>query len=107
MTAPDIISLLPATCYTDPRFPGFFTIGHSPNGIPLTEPQSPLDSIWNYDPTDHAFVDTPEFYQCLMGPNPPIHPRSGFDIATGLELSTLVTCSDGSFNPDSGKGSLG
>jgi hypothetical protein len=73
----------------------------------LTAPQLPRNSIWNFESKDHAFKDTPEFCQRLIGTIPPIDPRTSHGIATGIELETLVTCSDGSFNPDSGKGSLG
>ncbi len=52
-------------------------------------------------------MDTPEFYQRLIGPHPPIDQQTGFHIATGIELETLITCSDGSFDPASGQGSHG
>jgi hypothetical protein len=66
-----------------------------------------MNSIWNFESNDHVFLDTPDFCQRLIGANPLINLRTSHDLATGIELETLVTYSDGSFNPDSGKGSLG
>ena len=104
---PNGLSLVPTTLYRDSRFPSFFHQVPSPTGIPPTTPPLPQESIWNLPPTDHAFVDTPEFYQRLIGLTPPHTFAAGFDIATGLELETLVTCSDGSFDPDKKMGSHG
>jgi hypothetical protein len=74
----------------------------SATSTPLPEP-----SIWNLPSADHAFVDTPEFYQRMIGECPPVDQNTGHDIATGIELETLVTCSDGSFDPESKTGSHG
>jgi hypothetical protein len=52
-------------------------------------------------------VDTPEFYQRFIGQHPPIDDNIGFKIATGMELETLVTCSDGSYDPILQTGSHG
>lgn len=63
-------------------------------------PKLPLQSIWDLPTTDHALVDMPEFYQRLIGMGPPLDFSTGSDIATGMELETLETCSNGSFDPD-------
>jgi hypothetical protein len=47
------------------------------------------------------------FYQRLVGVTLQIDFTTGFNIATGLELETLVMCSDGSFDPDKKLGSHG
>jgi hypothetical protein len=104
---PNLLNLVPTTVYGDSRFPTFFYQKPSPTGIPSTTPQLPQNAIWNLPSTDHAFVDTPEFYQRLIGEAPPFDYSTGFNIATGLELETLVTCSDGSFVPDKKLGSHG
>jgi hypothetical protein len=80
---------------------------HSNTAIPLSTPQLPQNSIGDLPATDHLFVNTPEFYQRVIGVCPPIDPNIGFDIATGIELETLVTCSDGSFDAETNKGSHG
>ena len=68
---------------------------------------SPTTTIWDLPAANHAFVDTPEFYQRIIGASPPIDSRIGGQIATGIELETLVTCSDGSFDPATQLGSHG
>jgi hypothetical protein len=64
-------------------------------------------SIWDLLHIDHASVDTPEFYQRIIGLEPPIDREVGVKIDTDIELETLITCSDGSFNPQTKKGSHG
>ncbi len=97
---PNILNLVPISLHGDSNFPRFFHQEPSPTCIPATIPQLPTNSIWDLPPTDHAFVETPEFYQQIGGLEPPYQFTTGFDIATGLELETLVTCSDGSFDPE-------
>jgi hypothetical protein len=46
--------------------------------------------IRDFPTTDHAFIDTPEFYKRIIGSSPPIDPRIGGQIATGIELEALV-----------------
>jgi hypothetical protein len=96
--------VVPTTVYTDKRFPGFFHKVHSPNAIPTTIPQLHNTTVWDLPPTHHAFVDTPEFYQRILGGTATI---VSVKIATGIELEILVTCSDGSFDPVTRTGSHG
>jgi hypothetical protein len=93
--------------YTDKRYPGFFQTIHSFNAIPVMMPQIPNTTIWDFPHTDHTFVDTPEFYQRIIGTEPPLERDSGVTIATGIELETLFTCGDGSFDPVTKMGSHG
>jgi hypothetical protein len=80
---------------------------HSHNSILVTAPQLPNQTVWDLPQEDHAFVDTLEFYQRIIGLEPPLERRMGVKIATGIELETLITCSDGSFDPQTKKGSHG
>jgi ribonuclease HI len=75
--------------------------------MPATSTPLPETSIWNLPRAVHAFVDTPEFYQRMIGECPPVDQNMGHNIATGIELETLVTCSDGSFDPETKTGSHG
>jgi hypothetical protein len=95
------------TVYADPRFPGLFHTEHRPNAIPLTVPQLPINTIWGLLSTDHAFVETQGFYQRILGADPPLTSEVSVAITTYIELETLVSCSDGSFNPGSKHGSHG
>ncbi len=52
-------------------------------------------------------MDTPEFFQRVIGPCPPLDFNTSFTITAGIELETLVTCSDGSFDPENKTGSHG
>lgn len=104
---PVVLSIVPTTVYIDKRDPNFFHTDHSPNPIPVTTPRTPNTTVWVLPPHDHAFVDTPEFYQRIIGLEPPVDRDVGFQIATGIELETLITCSDGSFDPQTKKGSHG
>jgi hypothetical protein len=104
---PDLISLVPTIVSTEKRFPNFFTAVHSTNEIPSTVNHPIPATIWDLPTTDHAFVDTPEFYQRLIGAVPPLNRTTNIKIATGIELETLVTCSDGSFDPETNRGSHG
>jgi ribonuclease HI len=91
----------------DRRYPAFFHTDHSSSAIPVTTPQIPTMSLWDLSHEDHTFVDTPEFYQKLIGMDPQMERDVGVQIATGIELETLITCSDGSFDPQTKKGSNG
>ncbi len=104
---PNILNLVPTTVYGDSCFPNFFHQKPCLIGISSTLPQLPQHFIWDLPPMDHAFVDTPAFYQRLSGVQPPLDFSTGFKIATGLESETLVTCSEGSFNPKRKLGSHG
>jgi hypothetical protein len=73
--------------------------------IPVTLPQIPNTTVWDLPNTDHAFVDTPEFYQRIIGMEPSLEKDVGVKNATGIELETLITCSDGCFDPQTKTGS--
>jgi ribonuclease HI len=92
------VILHPATVYITTKYPGYFQINYSTNPFPDTLPDSA--PVWDADPTTHAFVDTPEFYSRLLSHNLPTSFHTGQDIATSLELETLVACSDGSYDPN-------
>jgi hypothetical protein len=104
---PDSRMLVPATIYTNTRFPGYFHVCNSSTGIPVTVPPTSSQCNWELPDIDHAFVDTPEFHKKILGINPPFEDRTGHNIATGIELETLVTCSNGSFEPETKFGSHG
>jgi hypothetical protein len=105
---PDISQLLSATIYQDPLFDDYlFYSNHSLTAIPTISPQAISNSVWGLDTSLHILADTPEFYQRLLGPLPNITDPIGLEIAHHLELETMVTCSDGSFYPDSHTGSHG
>jgi hypothetical protein len=104
---PDKSSLTPTTIYTDPS-PGKYSYSMSSLTPFPSQPTSTTEpSIWTLNTESYAFVDTPEFYQRLIGKNPPIDDNIGFKIATGMELETLLSCSDGSFDPIHKTGSHG
>ena len=107
LSVPNTQTVVPTTVYIDKRYPHYFHTDHSNNALPVTTPQLPSKNVWNLPTTEHAFVDTPEFYQRIIGLEPPIGRELGVKIATGIELETLITCSDGSFNPQTKKGSHG
>ena len=98
-------TLHPATIYVNMTYPDYFQVDYSTTPIPDTTP--PHAHIWDQDPTAHAFVDTPDFYKRLLGTKPLSSNEVEQDIATNLELETLVACSDGSFNPDKAVGGHG
>ncbi len=105
--SPEGLSLFPATVYHDTHHKAFFHSVASITPFPLDSPSTPGSSVWTLNSTQHAFVDTPEFYQRLIGNDPPIEDTVGFQIATGLELETLIACSDGSYDPKHQTGSHG
>lgn len=93
-TTPNKMMLVPMTINGDTWFSHYFYQEPCTTGIPSTMPQSPQNHIWDLPLTDHALADTHEFYQLIVGPDPPIDFHTGFNIATVWELETLVTCSD-------------
>jgi hypothetical protein len=104
--APDILSLVPTIISTNTSQGDYFYSMASSTPFPQ-DTSTPAPSVWNLDSMSHAFVDTPEFYQRLIGSKPPIDDHIGFKIATGMELETLLSCSDGSFDPLHKTGSHG
>jgi hypothetical protein len=103
----DSQSIVPTNVYIDKRYPGFFHTDHSHNAIPVTTPQIPNMALWDHPHENHAFVDTPESYERIIRLEPPVEREVGVKIATGIELETLLMCSDGSYDPKTKKGSHG
>jgi hypothetical protein len=79
--SPEERSLVPTTLYHAPHNSTFFYSVARLTPFPSTPPTNPASSIWTLDSTQHAFVDTPEFYQRLIGKYPPIDDTVGFWIA--------------------------
>lgn len=104
---PDPQSIAPTKVYTDKQYPGFFHTSTSTSSFPGPTPETRDKTIWDLLHDDHAFVDTPAFYERLIGLQPPIEREVELKIATGVELDTLITCSDGSFDLQTKKGSHG
>ncbi len=107
-SSPDTSLMLPATIYQDPLFDDHSAYAtYSSNPIPTTPLPAAVSSVWDLDDFLNVLVDTPEFYQRIMGPLTNISDQTGMEVAHNLELETLVTCSDGSYFPESHTGSRG
>lgn len=73
---------------------------------PISSTSPPGNSIWLSSKTPEYLEDTDPFYQHLLGPSEALD----IDIeltAHHIQTSTLLACSDGSFNPICGEGSHG
>jgi len=99
--SPDTSSHLPTTIKftTETTFSSY----PSSTSFPKSAARS-LPSLWPSHSIPPAFQNMPIFYQHLIGPTPPSQ-------ATCDKLSkelpyTLLACSDGAYDKDSGKGSL-
>jgi hypothetical protein len=106
-SSPNTHQILPTTLHcTPPQSTDRYYSAPSSSTFPLASSSSP-NSLWPATADIHAFVDTPEFFQRLIGPSPVLDESITADIATHIETGTLLTCSDGSFTPDTGTGSHG
>lgn len=66
--------LVPITVYQDHLFDDhLFYSSPGQNAIPGASVQSEPHSLWDVDDSLHALVDTPEFYQRLIGPLPTLN----------------------------------
>ncbi len=105
---PEARDLVPTTLtYDNHQEPTKFYTTSSTSSLPTTSTTTPNDSIWELDSSQHALADTPEFYQRLIGPFPLTTDQVDLSIAHGIELETLVACSDGSYDPITKQGSHG
>ncbi len=75
----------------DRQYPDFFHADQSNNALSVTTPPLFNKTIWDLPYIDHAFVVTPEFYQRIIGLEPPIDREVGIKIATVVELETIIT----------------
>ena len=107
-STPEAMELVPATLtYDDQYEPTKFYVNSSMSCIPPESVPSPGASYSTIESPLQALDDMPEFYQRMLGPLPSMADQATLSIVHGMELETLVACSDGSYDPMTKRGSHG
>jgi hypothetical protein len=101
--------ILPTTVlfHDDPMLSTYFLSRPSSAPFPLTPPIPHQPSLWPLSDTPEFLVDTPLFYQKLLGTLPPLKTASIPDILLDMQSGTLTAYSDGSYIDQSDTGMIG
>jgi hypothetical protein len=94
------------TFHPDPRLSTYFFSYLSSSSFPIHTPP-PTPSLWSTHDTSEYLLNTPPFFQRILGPPHKYKTLNSTHLAERIQEGDVWACSDGSFMEELGTGTLG